>query len=283
MPKTRLTAQDIPVGFMSSLPEGTYSSPKYITIDSTGRISNIITGTSGFYALNAITTTSTNRIALSTSTGSVIVSQAIITATSYSLTPVNSIVIDNYGRVVSASTATVALTSSTGNFSSISLMTVDSYGKVVYINTGSQTLVIDTASANNSPVFQNLYIASTLTNFPVLEKNIISSSYAFTLNVLQGSMITNSDAITSNNGTWTISLTNVPLIGGRTLSSTVVVKGTSMSNANGNTISINGVNSSLYWLDGIGNVITGTSAVIANFTTVYNGSVFLTYGSISPY
>lgn len=285
MTKSTLGIAAIPNNFFSTIPSGIYVNPQFFTIDSVGRISAITTSSViGFSPLNSILSNNTSSIILSTSTGSIVISKAVLTTSSYTLSNVRSISLDNYNRVISITTATLGYyTSSPGIFNNPFFLKVDTTGRITSVSTAStSTLLVSQSSVNDTFYFNNSSVTGLLTNYPIAEKFTTATNNAIVLDVNNGTVIQGPASVT----TWTFSLINVPLVTGRTLSTTVYIRSpnaATITNSNNSIININGIDSPLYWLDGVGKSVTSTYCIVATFTSIYNGSTFSTYGNINPY
>jgi hypothetical protein len=284
MPKTLLVSTDLDNKFYSSLVAGSYRYPQQVTIDSYGRITTITTS-SGYVqpaTLGAINGTA-GRITVSATTGSVIADLASVSTAGTYLYP-SQLNIDLYGRFTSITTATPSYISTT--YSSIITLTVDNYGKVSTVTTGTSISIRYTPTRTyiNSGTINGLTI-----NVPFeywLGFNFSSSNtWTYTPSVLDASVFVNSGLYLTTD--WAMGFTDVPAFTDRSISLMTIMDNnnyrfSTATTTNTNSISINGVNSTVKWLDGRP-PYGYTATTIVNYNIFYDGSVYTTYASEAAY
>jgi hypothetical protein len=151
MPKSTLQISDI--GPISSIAAGTYTNIRSIQIDSTGVITAISTYTPGGGGLISSVNGTSGQISVNPTIG---IPQVDLVSISSPITnaQIQSITTDQYGRISSFTTSSVA----SGTFSSINSITVNSAGRITSISTGSASPV---AIPNNSTLTNAILNSST--------------------------------------------------------------------------------------------------------------------------
>lgn len=280
MPKTRLTFSDLPTNVVSPLTSGTYAYPASLTLDGSGRITQITTSTG--QGIQSIQGTS-GSIAVSTSTGSVVVSLSSVgLATTGTFTNIFSLAIDGFGRVTSATTTASVLFVGTATLPSS--LTFDSYGRINNVST-SNTLG---GTYNNSIISTSTFTSLTIVNqqYEVMSTStqVATTSSPIIIDLNQGPSIVNGPA--GLTGPWNLQFINAPLTTASSITTTVFVTNAFFYGLSipGNIVSVNGAGSTVYWLSGtVPSTTPGRSISVYSFTFLYNGTTTTTYISSSLY